>query len=125
MCGGFYLLLNAISVNANFGMHSYLYQTSLFGSAFGVTSGMIMIPMIFGIGIIFFNAKNLLGWLLALGSLAAMIFGVIASIQFQLRPMSAFDLIVILVLAVGGLGLFLRSLKGSDEAKAPVQTVDK
>ena len=125
MCGGFYLLLNAISVNANFGMHSYLYQTSLFGSAFGVTSGMIMIPMIFGIGIIFFNAKNLLGWLLALGSLAAMIFGVIASIQFQLRPMSAFDLIVILVLAVGGLGLFLRSLKGSDDAKAPVQTVDK
>jgi hypothetical protein len=125
MCGGFYLLLNAISVNANFGMHSYLYQTSLFGSAFGVTSGMIMIPMIFGIGIIFFNAKNLLGWLMALGSLAAMIFGVIASIQFQLRPMSAFDLIVILVLAVGGLGLFLRSLKGSDEAKAPVQTVDK
>ena len=49
MCGGFYLLLNAISVNASFGMHSHLYSASFFGSAFGVTSGMIMIPMIFGI----------------------------------------------------------------------------
>jgi hypothetical protein len=117
MCGGFYLLLNAISVNASFGMHSHLYSASFFGSVVGVTSGMIMIPMIFGIGMIFFNSKNLLGWLLALGSLAALIFGVIASIQFQLRPMSAFDLIVILVLAVGGLGLFLRSLKNGDVPK--------
>ncbi len=110
MCVGFYLLLNAITVRSSFGMGMSLYH---FGgmNGFSVTTGMVMIPFIFGIGIIFYNAKNILGWILTVGSLAALIFGVIASIQFNLRHMSAFDLIVILVLSVGGLGLFLRSLK--------------
>ncbi len=73
-----------------------------------------MFPFIFGIGIIFYNSKNLLGWLLTLGSITALIFGVISSIHFSFRSMSAFDLITILVLAMGGLGLFLRSLKTLD-----------
>ena len=111
MCGGFYLLLNAIHISTSFGLGMRLF--SLFGGAFGITSGMVLIPFIFGVGIIFYNARNFLGWLLAGGSLVALIFGVIASIQFSFRSMSLFDLIVILVLAVGGLGLFLRSLKAA------------
>lgn len=70
-----------------------------------------MIPFIFGVAIIFYNTKNLIGWLLAGGALTALIFGVISSIHFSLRSMTAFDLIVILTLSMGGLGLFLRSLK--------------
>ncbi|MEP1448553.1 MAG: hypothetical protein ABJK37_20785 [Paraglaciecola sp.] len=111
MCGGFYMLLNAITVSSNFGLSSRLFG---FGNNFGVTGGMIMIPFIFGIGLVFFNAKNILGWLLTLGSITALIFGVISSVRFNLRTMTTFELIVILVLAVGGLGLFLRSLKKID-----------
>ena len=66
----------------------------------------------FGVGIIFSSARNWLGWLLACGSLIALVFGVIANMQLQLARISAFDLIVILVLLVGGIGLFLRSLRG-------------
>tara|TARA_B100000315_G_scaffold252165_1_gene288363 strand:+ start:19013 stop:19162 length:150 start_codon:yes stop_codon:yes gene_type:complete len=43
------------------------------------------------------------------------IFGVISSVQFSFRSMSAFDLITILVLAAGGLGLFLNSLRALDD----------
>ncbi len=111
LCGGIYLLLNSIHVTSNFGFGARLYNFSNFGGGFGITSGMIMIPFMFGVGIVFYNSRNWLGWLLALGSLAALIFGVIASVRFNMRHMSAFDLIVILVLTVGGLGLFLRSLK--------------
>ncbi|AJQ92158.1 hypothetical protein [Gynuella sunshinyii] len=110
LCGGGYMLLNAISVTSSFGFGTSLYRVGYFGGL-SVTSGMILIPFMFGVGMIFFSSKNLLGWLLAIGSMAAMIFGVIASIHFRIRPMSAFDLIVILVLTVGGLGLFLRSLR--------------
>jgi hypothetical protein len=70
----------------------------------------------FGVGIIFYNGKNPLGWLLALGSLTGLIFGVISSIRFSMRTMTSFDLIVILVLSMGGIGLFLRSLKKLDAA---------
>ncbi|MXR70051.1 hypothetical protein GNT65_15410 [Shewanella sp. JBTF-M18] len=110
MCGGFYLLLNAISVTSNFSLGYRLYNVG----GMGITGGTILIPLIFGIGIIFYNAKNLLGWLLTLGSLTALTFGVLSSVRFSLRTMTTFDLLVILVLAVGGLGLFLRSLKTID-----------
>jgi membrane-bound ClpP family serine protease len=117
MCVGFYLLLNAISVSSSFGMGSRLYGFSALGGHYNITSGMIMFPFIFGVGLIFYNSKNLLGWVLAIGAIAALIFGVIASIRFNFRAMSAFDLITILVLSMGGLGLFLRSLKSFDDEK--------
>ncbi|HIL99095.1 MAG TPA: hypothetical protein EYG51_24800 [Pseudomonadales bacterium] len=111
MCGGFYLLLNAITVTSGFGMGMRMYGFSAMGGSYSITSGMIMIPFMFGVGIVFYNSRNFIGWLLAIGSIVAMVFGVIASIRFSFRAMSAFDLIVILVLSVGGIGLFLRSLR--------------
>ena len=114
MVGGFYLLLNAITVSSRFGLGNRIYGFSSMGNNFSITSGMVMIPFIFGVGIVFYNSRNILGWLLSLGSITALIFGVITSIHFTFKSMSAFDLIVILVLAVGGLGLFLRSLRSSN-----------
>lgn len=114
MCGGFYLLLNGIVVSSNFGMSTRLFGI---GSGFGITGGMILIPLMIGIGMVFYNAKNYLGWLIAICSFAALIFGVISSVSLNLRTMSAFELIAILTLAIGGLGLFLRSLKPSTEAQ--------
>ena len=115
MCGGFYMLLNAITVTSSFGMGMRLYGFSAMGGNVNVTSGMIMIPFIFGVGIIFYNSRNILGWILSIGAITALIFGVISSIRFSFRTMSSFDLIVILILAIGGLGLFLRSLKALDK----------
>ncbi len=115
MCGGFYMLLNAINVSSSFGMGMRLYGFSAMGGNYNITSGMIMIPFMFGVGLIFYNSKNILGWVLSIGSIAGLIFGVISSIRFSFRTMTSFDLIVILVLAIGGLGLFLRSLKTLDE----------
>ena len=112
LSGGLYLLLNAIIVTSHFGLGMRLYGIG----RYGITSGMILIPFMIGIGMVFYNSKNLLGWLLSTGSIVALIFGVISSLQFTFRHMSAFDLITILVLTVGGLGLFLRSLKTIDQS---------
>lgn len=104
---GFYMLLNKIIVTSSFGMGSGLYRM---GSV-SVTSGMIFIPMIIGIMVIFYDYKKLWGWALAVVSFAAMIFGVISSVQIRMTTMSSFDAIVIFILAFGGLGMFLRSFK--------------
>ncbi|MFQ3226680.1 MAG: hypothetical protein ACI8RW_000056 [Porticoccaceae bacterium] len=109
LCGGLYLLFNSINVYSSYGFSARLYSLG----GYRVTSGMVMIPFMFGVGMVFYNARNYLGWLLAGGSLVALVFGVISSIQFTFQSMSAFDLIVILVLSVGGLGLFLSSLKSA------------
>ena len=96
-----------MSVSSAFG-----WGTRLFGfGGVGITGGIVLIPLIIGVAMIFYNARSALGWLLAIGSLAGLVFGVIASLSMSLRTMSAFELICILVLAFGGLGLFLRSLR--------------
>jgi hypothetical protein len=117
MCGGFYMLLQSITVTSGFGLGLRLFGFSALGINFGITSGMVMIPFIFGIGLLFYNGKSLIGWMLAIGSIAAMIFGVIASTQFILRTMTAFELIIILVLCFGGLGLLASSLLPQMEKK--------
>jgi hypothetical protein len=108
LIGGGYLLLDAIHIYNSFSMGTRMYSVG----GMGVTSGFVLIPMMFGIGIMFYNSKNPVGWLLFVGSLVALIFGVITNIQFSFQQMSLFELLVILVLFVGGLGLMLSSLRG-------------
>jgi len=104
---GLYLLLNAIHVTNSFSMAYSLYRWH----GYSLTSGMVMVPFMLGVGWIFFNPKSWGGYILAFGSLGALILGVITSSHFHLRPMTAFDLILIVVPMVGGIGLMLRSLK--------------
>lgn len=107
MIGGGYLLLNGIVVRPNFGLGARVFGIG----GVSVSSGMVLIPFMFGVGMIFYNSRNWIGWLLAGGSLVALIFGVIANMTVQMTRMTGFDLILILVLLVGGIGLFLRSLR--------------
>jgi hypothetical protein len=109
MTGGGYLFLDAIQIVNHF---SFGYRMFNVGGT-PLTSGLVLIQTIFGIGIIFYNGRNPIGWLLFMGGLAMLAFGVISSIDFRMRQMSAFELLIILVLFAGGLGLFLRSLINS------------
>ena len=106
--GGGYLFLNAIRVGSHFGGFGHALYSFGWGN---VTTGMVLIPFIFGVGILFYSAKNPIGWVLTGGSLVALVFGVITSLQFNMRAMTAFELLAILVLTFGGLGLFLSSLR--------------
>ena len=49
---------------------------------------------------------------LAIGAVIALVAGVISNLTLQFAGLSAFDLLVILVLLFGGVGLFWRSLRG-------------
>jgi hypothetical protein len=107
MVGGGYLFLDSVRVSTGFGMASRLYG---FGG-FQITSGMLLIPFMIGVTMVFYSRHNYLGWILAGGALVALVFGVIRSINFVFVGMSAFDLLLILTLFSGGLGLFLNSLR--------------
>jgi hypothetical protein len=103
--GGTFLLLNSLQVVSWFGGR-------LFGiGGLGVTSGMVMIPFIIGVAIIFYDSEKWYGWLLAVGSLVALVIGAIASVEFRFERMTAFEFIVVLVLLFGGIGLVVRSVR--------------
>lgn len=111
-CTGLYLFLTAISVNSGFSMSTKILDKSMLGGMnISLTSGMVIIPFMFGVGMIFYNAKNIIGWLLSIASLSALIFGIISTLNFSIKSMNAYELLTMIVLLVGGLGLFLSSLK--------------
>ena len=107
MVAGGYMFLSAIHVTYAFGFSSSFMRVG----GFNLTGGMVFVPFIFGIGMVFYNSKNLVGWGLAAASIVMMTFGVISSVKLRLDNMTSFDLLVILTLTVGGLGLLLSSLK--------------
>jgi hypothetical protein len=109
MIAGGYLFLHNINVSIGFGFGYHVFD--FWG--IGITSGYVLIPFLFGVGIIFYNSNSILGWILAVGSLVMLAVGVVTQTRFHLRNMTAFELITILVLLVGGVGLFLSSLRDS------------
>lgn len=116
MCVGGYIFLSKIMVTSGalaggFGFGSRLYSAG----GFNVTGGMIFIPFIIGVIMIFWNSRNPFGWILSALSVIALIGGIIASISMRLMPMSAFDILVLLVLMGGGAGLFFSSLKSFED----------
>ncbi len=111
LIGGGYLFFNSIHISHSFSFGSAIFRVG----RFPVTSGLVLLPFIFGVGFIFYNSKNILGWVLAGASLVMLGLGVISSIDFRMQRMSAFNLIMILTLFIGGLGLFLSSLRGLDD----------
>ncbi len=110
MIAGGYLLLSNIIVTTNFGRFGLGFNSFNSVQNF-ITSGYVFFPFMFGIGIVFYNSKNYIGWFLLLASIVMIIFGVIGSVNLRMNTMSSFNMITILVLLMGGIGLFLSSLR--------------
>jgi hypothetical protein len=98
--GGGYLLMNQVTVSSG------LWQ--LWGyNAFGIS----LIPLLIGVGLLFFDGRSKLGWVLTvLGSLV-IVLGILTNLTIFFRPTSLFNTMIILVLLAGGLGLIARSLR--------------
>lgn len=107
---GMYLLLNSIVVHSGFHMGLALWS---FGR-FGLTSGAMLLPLAVGIGFIFYSARSLIGWVLVIGSMGAIILGVIMSLQISIRSMTLLEMILLLVMIAGGAGLFAKSLSAKN-----------
>jgi hypothetical protein len=99
-CAGGYLITQQVTVTAGF-------WSFYGGSAFGIT----LIPMLFGVGLLFFNGKSVLGWLLTVAGSVFILAGIIANMHIYFQSTSLFNTLVMLVLLVGGLGLIARSLR--------------
>ncbi len=74
------------------------------------TFGITLIPMLIGIGMLFWNGRSVLGWLLTGGGALFILAGVLANLHIYFQPATLFHTIVMLVLLVGGLGLIARAL---------------
>lgn len=73
--------------------------------------GLSLVPLIFGIGILFFNGRSIAGWLLTIAGAVIIFAGILTHLDIYFQPTSLFNTIVMLVLLAGGIGLVARSLR--------------
>lgn len=78
----------------------------------GVSSfGLSLIPFLVGTGMIFFNGKSIVGWLLLAAGITIIVVGVIANLHIYFQPTSLFNTLMMLGLLAGGIGAMAASLK--------------
>ena len=99
VAGGF-LLLNQVTVTSG------LWQLWGF-NAFGLS----MLPLLFGIGLLFFDGRSVFGWLLTAAGAVIILLGIIVNLRIFFQPTSLFNTLLMLGLLAAGLGLVARSLR--------------
>jgi hypothetical protein len=96
---GAYLLTNRVVV------------VSGFWSVWGYnTFGLSLLPLIIGVGILFFNGKSKLGWFLLFTGVVVIFTGILMNLNIYFERTSLFNTIVMIVLLAGGIGLIFRGL---------------
>jgi hypothetical protein len=75
------------------------------------TFGLTLIPLIAGIGLLFFNGRSIAGWILTSCGAIIILAGIITNLEIYFRPTTLFNTVMMLVLLAGGVGLVARSLK--------------
>jgi hypothetical protein len=100
VCLGGYFLANQVSV---VGSYWSFYGTSTFG--------LTLLPMLFGVGLLFWKGRSLIGWLLTVAGALFILAGVIANMHVYFERTSLFHTLVMLILLVGGMGLIARAVQ--------------
>ena len=105
MCAvaGGWLLTNQVSVSSGGGWMIYGYN------GFGLS----LIPLILGTGLIFFNGKSIVGWLLLAAGLVIVFVGILANLNIYFRPTSLFNTLLMLALLAGGIGAMAAALRSA------------
>ncbi len=100
---GGYLLFNQVQVHGG-----YWNWSGLGGS--GRSFGISLLPLLFGIGILFVNGKSFAGRFLTFGGALVIIVGIVANLDIHFQQTSLWNTVLMLVLVVGGVGLIVRSV---------------
>lgn len=100
---GGYLLLDLVSVNGG-------YWDWGFAGGHGRTFGITLLPLLFGIGILFANGKSFAGRFLTAAGALVIVTGIIANLDIHFQQTSLLNTLIVLVLIVGGVGLIARSV---------------
>jgi uncharacterized protein len=80
--------------------------------------GLSLIPFILGTGLIFFNGKSIIGWLLLAAGLVIVFVGILSNLNIYFRPTSLFNTLLMLALLAAGLGMMAAALRSKPAEKA-------
>jgi len=99
VAGGYLLLTHVTVASGGWTLRGY--------NAFGLS----LLPLLIGIGLLFFNGRSIAGWGLVGTGAVIIVAGILANLHIYFQSTSLFDTLVILGLLAAGIGLVARSLR--------------
>ncbi len=100
LVAGAFLMLNQVTVATAF-WRLWGYDVS----------GLALIPLLVGVGALFFNGRSPLGWLLLVTGAIILVASILTRMRFYFRPTTLVSTLLMLGLMAGGIGLIARSLR--------------
>ena len=102
----------AMAVAGGYLLTQQVTVTSGFWGFFGEhTFGLSLLPLLVGVGLLFFDGKSVLGWALTMAGAVIILAGILMNLRIYFERTSLFNTLVMLGLLAGGLGLLARSLR--------------
>ena len=102
IAGGIYIVFSHVTVHTSF--------WRFFGSP-GQSFGLTLLPLLVGIGALFYNGRSVLGWFLLVGGVLLILVGILMNLDIYFQPTSLWNTILMFGLIVGGVGVFARGLR--------------
>ena len=108
---GGYLLTNQVTVTSAYRpWGGPLWASPFFGFVGQNAFGLSLVPLLIGIGLLFFNGKSMAGWILLVLGATIILAGILMNLHIYFQPTSLFNTLLMLALLAAGIGLVARSL---------------
>jgi len=111
---GFFLLFSQVQV------HSSYWNFPFFGGA-GRSFGVSLVPLLFGIGILFVNGKSMVGWFLTVGGLLLILAGILVNLDIHFQGASLISTLIMFGCIAAGLGLIVKALRPHRSKREPAE----
>ncbi|HOA79595.1 MAG TPA: hypothetical protein PKK61_00825 [Defluviitaleaceae bacterium] len=104
LCAGIYLIFQNTIISSNFSLEKVIGFTPSFG--------LVLLPLIIGIVVLFFNSKSWVGWLFIVFGMLIILLGILMGLKIRFMPVTLYEAILMYGMTAAGLGLVLRGLLG-------------
>jgi hypothetical protein len=101
---GVYMILQNINVTSNWGIYSYHI------GSFHLSNGMVLLPAVIGIGMLFMMDRKIFGWIVLAIGIAIILASVFLTTHLYWKTTSAYTFIIMFGLTAAGAGMVIRQL---------------
>lgn len=106
LAGGLFMIFNNLSVTSSWGARGYIFHIG----SMGIPNGMVMLPIIVGIGMLCLMKRKIFGWIVIAIGITIVLLSVLLSTHIYWRSTSAYIFIIMFGMTAAGAGLVLREL---------------
>lgn len=104
LAGGLYMILQNINVTSSWGFYSYHI------GSFHFSNGLILLPSIIGIGMLFLMDRKIFGWIVLAIGIAIILLSVFLTTNVYWKSTSAYTFIIMFGLTAAGAAMVLKEL---------------